>query len=115
MAFTIEHNDCIMYGYNCAKLGARMVSKMVALEYGRQNIRVNVVSPGSTETPLAASLVEEMDLIADFSLEENEASTLMGRNALPIDQANTVVFLCSDKASFITGENINVDGGMAIM
>lgn len=113
----VELGGSVMLGYNCAKVGVRKVSQMAAVEFGQNGIRINTVSPGSTETPLAVDIIADMkDSGMAFSLEDgNTKSNVLGRNAKPIDQANAIVFLCSDEASYITGQNINVDGGLTVL
>jgi len=90
--------------YVASKHGVNGLTKTVAKEYARQNIRVNSVCPGQTETPM---LMESMG-----NHPEQVADTIpMGRLGKPEEQAYTALWLCSDKASFITGRNIIVDGG----
>ena len=68
------------------------------------NIRVNAVSPGTTDTPMAQNVMR-------IRGKEILASIPMGRLATPLEIADTVAFLCSDAATYITGQAIQVNGG----
>ncbi len=95
--------------YSAAKAGVAAITASAALEYGPQ-IRVNSVSPGMILTALTAPLLK-------FLPDEEERyvrTTPVGRIGEPEDIADVVVFLCSDMARFITGQNIVVDGGMTL-
>ena len=90
--------------YIAAKHGVIGLSRTAALEYAQQNIRINAVGPGYTDTPL----------LSKYS-EEKRARVIgrhpMGRLARPEEIANMVFWLCSDEASFATGAYYPVDGG----
>jgi NAD(P)-dependent dehydrogenase (short-subunit alcohol dehydrogenase family) len=94
--------------YAASKGGQLSLTRQLALEYAKDNIRVLAINPGTIETPLA--------LAASASVEELRAGAErthpLGRIGKPQDIANVVLFLASDKAGFMTGEYINVDGGM---
>jgi NAD(P)-dependent dehydrogenase (short-subunit alcohol dehydrogenase family) len=92
--------------YHAAKAGVLMLSRTAAIEYARENIRVNAVLPGLTDTPRMASLP------ADWRASILEA-TPMGRFATPDEIANVYVFLASDLASFVTGTGLVADGGFS--
>jgi len=79
-------------------------TKSAALQLAPANIRVNVICPGITRTPM-------MDKFLGDALESATAFVPIGRLGEPEDQANAVVFLCSDAASFITGAAFHIDGG----
>ncbi len=92
--------------YHAAKAGVLMLSRTAAIEYARQNIRINAVLPGLTETPRMASLPPDWrKSILD--------ATPMGRFASPDEIANVYVFLASDLASFVTGAGLVADGGFS--
>lgn len=95
--------------YAAAKAGVAALTASAALEYGPQ-IRVNSVSPGMILTPLTEPLLKF------FPHEQGrfERTTPLGRIGEPGDIADVVVFLCSDLARFITGQNIVVDGGLTL-
>ena len=78
-----------------------------ARELGSRNVRANVVAPGYVKTQLTDVLPEE-------STAAMLQATPLGRLGEPKDVAGTVRFLCSDEASFITGEVILVDGGLGM-
>jgi len=90
--------------YSAAKGGVLMVSKAAAVEYARDNIRVNSIHPGLIDTPMTATLP------ADLKKRVIE-STPMGRAASPDEVARAALFLVSEEASFITGAQLMVDGG----
>ncbi len=95
--------------YSAAKAGVAAITASAALEYA-PHIRVNSVSPGMIETALTAPLLE---FVPDAQ-ERYQRTTPMGRVGQPEDIADVVVFLCSDLARFITGQNLVVDGGMTL-
>jgi NAD(P)-dependent dehydrogenase (short-subunit alcohol dehydrogenase family) len=93
-------------GYVAAKHGVVGLSKNAALEYAPKNVRVNAVGPGFIHTPLIK------DLEADRRVNEMLVSLHpMGRLGTPEEVAELVVWLCSEKASFVTGAYYAVDGG----
>lgn len=96
--------EAIAIPYVAAKHGVAGMTKATALEYASQGIRVNSVHPGYIETPLLESAPQEMrdGLVALHPV---------GRLGTVEEVANVVLFLLSDKASFITGSQYAVDGG----
>ncbi|MBD2463478.1 glucose 1-dehydrogenase [Oscillatoria sp. FACHB-1407] len=90
--------------YGAAKGGAAALTRAAAAEYAAEGIRINAVSPGAVETELWANAPAGM-------LEQVAAGIPMQRVGQPQDIAETVVWLCSDAAGFITGQNIAIDGG----
>lgn len=90
-------------GYPTSKFAVNGLTKSLARELGKDNIRVNAVAPGVTRTDMVAALPEEMikPLIATIPL---------GRVGEPEDVANAFLFLASDLASYVTGEILSVDG-----
>jgi len=93
--------------YASAKAGLIGLTKTVAKEMGSRGITCNAVAPGLVPTDLTASLPEELVQVA---IER----TPLGRIGTPEDMAEAVAFLASDEASFITGQILAVDGGLAI-
>jgi 3-oxoacyl-[acyl-carrier protein] reductase len=91
--------------YAASKAGIIGFSKSVAHELGSRNIRCNVIAPGFIETEMTAKLSEEV--VAGW-----RAGIPLKRGGTPNDVANACVFLASDLSSYITGQVINVDGGM---
>lgn len=93
--------------YSAAKAGVIGLTKALAKELGPSHIRVNCVAPGVIATDMNGHLTPE-DLAA---LEEE---TPLGRIGAPEEVARAICFLASDRASFITGQVLNVDGGMVV-
>ncbi len=94
--------------YPVIKAGINNFVRQSAAYYGKYNIRVNAVSPGGIEGPVAGS--EEQQ---DNKFKINYINkTALKRMTEPLDVANAVVFLCSDNSSYITGHILNVDGGI---
>jgi len=90
--------------YTAAKTAVHGVSRVFAIDYAPDNIRVNVIACGFT-------LTEMMDGMAAEQLAHMEAKPLLGRAATPREQAEVAAFLASDRSSYITGAVIPVDGG----
>ncbi len=92
--------------YNASKHGVVGLTKTAALEYAKSGIRVNCVCPGYIETPMTAQAMSDPE-----QLERIIAREPIGRVGTPEEIAETVVWLCSDAASFVTGHTMTVDGG----
>lgn len=93
--------------YAAAKAGVIGLTRSLAKEYGPSGIRVNAIAPGVIET----------DMLSSFSHEERRAlaeETPLGRLGRPEDVAELCAFLASDRAAFITGQTISVDGGFIL-
>lgn len=95
-------NSC---SYSAAKGGVISLTRQVARDYADEGVRVNAVSPGFVETPMLRE--DTHDGTRSFA----ERMTPMGRIGEPTEIASCILFLASDAASFITGQNIPVDGG----
>jgi 3-oxoacyl-[acyl-carrier protein] reductase len=93
--------------YSASKAGIIGFTKALARELGSRGVRANVIAPGYVSTRLT-------EVIADELKEQMLAATPLGRFGDPEDIAAAVRFLCSDEASFITGEVLLVDGGLAM-
>jgi meso-butanediol dehydrogenase/(S,S)-butanediol dehydrogenase/diacetyl reductase len=104
------HGDYGMASYNAAKAGVINLTRAAALENARHKIRINCVCPGGINTRVA--LVLGGDRAEEFRRTMG-ASHPVGRMGEPEEIANTVTFLASDEASFITGAKIVVDGGVS--
>jgi NAD(P)-dependent dehydrogenase (short-subunit alcohol dehydrogenase family) len=93
--------------YSCAKAGVTMMTKTLAIEWAEHGIRVNAVGPCHTETEMTVENIKR----GVVSVDVLKKRIPLGRLAKVEDVANAVSFLCSDKASFITGHALYVDGG----
>jgi NAD(P)-dependent dehydrogenase (short-subunit alcohol dehydrogenase family) len=98
--------------YAAAKAGLRAVARIFAVELVGQGIRVNMVSPGPTETPLINRNVGMDEGAVNALRQQMIAATPMRRMGEPEEIARAVLFLASDEASFITGVDLFVDGGV---
>jgi NAD(P)-dependent dehydrogenase (short-subunit alcohol dehydrogenase family) len=99
-------------GYGSSKWAVIGMTKNAATEYGKYGIRVNSVSPGWVNTGMMKKTLENYRELGD---QNNECTVTLGplnRPAEPAEIARAVFFLTSDDASYITGENLVVDGGM---
>ncbi len=96
-----------MGAYVASKHGVIGVTKTAALEYAERGIRVNAVCPGSIETPMA----ERLKSWSPDAEQRIIDSHPLGREGFPQEIAEAVVWLCSDAATFVTGQAISVDGG----
>jgi NAD(P)-dependent dehydrogenase (short-subunit alcohol dehydrogenase family) len=96
--------------YSASKHAVIGITKTVAMEYAKNNIRVNAICPVFTVTPMFNP--EAMDKIKEGISEKLKANIPMKRFANVMEQVNTMLWLCSDEASFITGQAISVDGGI---
>jgi len=97
--------------YGAMKGGLRSMCRSLALSYGPENIRINTICPGDIDTPL---LQEFFDYQPDPETARREITELypLRRFATPRDIANVALFLASDDASYLTGTDIIVDGGL---
>jgi 3-oxoacyl-[acyl-carrier protein] reductase len=101
------HGNWGQTNYAASKAGIIGFTKSLARELGSRGVRANVVAPGYVKTQLTDVLPEE----ATQAMLQN---TPLGRLGEPQDVAGAVRFLCSDEASFITGEVLLVDGGLGM-
>lgn len=94
--------------YSATKHAIIGLTKTIAGEYGRENIRINAIAPGTNETPMVKAFPAE-------AIEAMAADVPMGRLGQPEEVADVVAFLLSDKASYIHGSVISIDGGSAAL
>lgn len=92
--------------YSAAKAGLIGVTRSLSKEFGKKNVRVNAIAPGLIETDMAGKLNDEQRAALT-------ANVALGRIGQPQEIAEAVAFLASDKASYITGQTLIVDGGTA--
>ena len=93
--------------YCVSKAGVWMLTRCAALELSRYGVRVNAVGPGYIQTSMSGAVLGNERWVA-----ARERETPMGRLGVPDDIANACLYLCSDEASFVTGEIIFPDGGV---
>ena len=91
--------------YSASKAGIIGMSKSLAIEYAKKNITINCVSPGFIQSKMTDNIVENIKTMLTSRIPMSKLGT-------GDDVANTVAFLASDAASYITGETIHVNGGM---
>jgi 3-oxoacyl-[acyl-carrier protein] reductase len=91
--------------YAASKAGIIGLTKAIAREYAQRGISVNAIAPGYIETPMTEALPEKVK-------EELRGQIPMARLGTPLDVANAVYFLVSDASSYITGQVLNVNGGI---
>ena len=91
--------------YAASKSGIIGMSKSLAQEYGKKNIKINCVSPGFIKSEMTENISEDYKKVL-------EGKISLERFGVPEDVANVIAFLCSDLSNYITGETIHVNGGM---
>src|SRR5665213_2062893 len=96
--------------YSVSKAGVVMLSRQLASEWGPQGVRSNVVSPGMVITPMSQAFYDTPGVT-----ERRAAVTPARRVGMPQDIADAVLFLASDRSSYVTGDEIVVDGGYVNM
>jgi len=94
--------------YSASKAGIIAMSKSIASEVATRGITINCVAPGFIETPMTAVLTEDQKnkMISNIP---------MGSMGLPMDVANGIMFLASEESSYITGQTLHINGGMAMI
>ena len=96
--------------YGASKGAIRTLSKSIAVQFAGEGIRSNVILPGATMTPMQARWEGKADVQAAIA-----GAVPLGRIGTPEDMANACLFLLSDKASYITGTELIVDGGITAL
>jgi len=96
--------------YCASKGGVYQLSRQIAVEYAKKNIRCNIIGPGSVDGEFVQIYLDgQVDPKA--AAERQMASHPMGRFATPLEVAETIMFMLSDRSTFVTGANLMVDGG----
>lgn len=97
--------------YCAAKAGVVNITKAMAIDHGKDNIRVNCISPGDTDTPLLRGEAEQLNVNVDEFIKSSGVDRPLKRIGTPDDIAKGVLFLASDLSSWVTGTSLVVDGG----
>jgi NAD(P)-dependent dehydrogenase (short-subunit alcohol dehydrogenase family) len=106
-AASFNVDSLISPAYSAAKAGVNAVTKAIAVQYGAQGIRANAVAPGFT-------LSKKNHAIPEAVMANLSGRAALGRAGQPEEQANVAAFLASDRASFVTGVIVPVDGGWSV-
>ena len=101
------HPSKMMAAYNISKTALIMLGKNQAIEWGKNNIRVNMICPGYVKTKLSAALLEH-----EASYKSFLKNAALGRVSTPDEMAGLAVFLASDASSYMTGSTLVNDGGL---
>jgi 3-oxoacyl-[acyl-carrier protein] reductase len=106
--------------YSASKWGVRGITKSFALEVGQHNINVNCVAPGMVDGPrfrdkVCADMAKKLDITLEQAMERHTAEYAMRRITVDEDVANACLFLASDVSRQITGVDLPVDGGWAML
>lgn len=96
-------------GYTASKGGVDALTRLLAVQYGRDGVRANCVCPGGVDTPMTGGVFATPE-----AAERARTSVPLGRYAQPDDVAEVVVFLLTDAARYLTGQTIPVEGGATI-
>ena len=97
--------------YAASKGAILSLTRQMSLDYATENIRVLAVCPGAIDTKMVREVAQTESEDTDAVVARYGSTHPLGRIGLPVDIANVVLFLASDKASFMTGEYVCVDGG----
>jgi len=100
--------------YAASKGGIVAMTRAIALDYAKQNIRVNTVLPGAVQTPMLESSVKSLDTPREEIMKEWNEAQPIGRIGQPEEIASVVMFAASPDNSFMTGATLVADGGMTI-
>ena len=103
----VRGDDAPQDAYQASKAGLIAMSKSIAIQFAGDGIRSNTILPGPTMTPMQQRWVDKPEL-----KNATEAAVPLGRIGTPHDMANATLFLLSDAASFVTGTELIVDGGV---
>lgn len=119
-AFIATGSDCAIRtspqaaAYTAAKAGLIGLIRSIAVDFGADGVRANLVTPGVTDTPGLRRLYSQDGRTPEEGIGRAAGLSPLGRVGRPDDLADAVVFLASDSARFVTGANLMVDGGMTV-
>jgi NAD(P)-dependent dehydrogenase (short-subunit alcohol dehydrogenase family) len=102
--------EALQAPYSAAKGGVIALTRTAAAEYAQKGIRVNVVNPGAILTRALSNYIEKVPGAREHTI----GTHAMRRFGQPEEIGDAVTYLCSDRASFITGHSLNVDGGVMV-
>jgi NAD(P)-dependent dehydrogenase (short-subunit alcohol dehydrogenase family) len=100
--------------YNSSKAGVLQLTRCLAMDLAKDNVRVNAVSPGTIKTPAVDHCIRTLGMTLEQGYERFGNDAVLKRLGEPIEIAHAVLFLASDEASYVTGANLVVDGGATI-
>lgn len=100
--------------YAASKAGIAGLTRAIALDFAKQNIRANTVLPGAVRTPMLESSVKNLDTPRDEIMKQWDESQPIGRVGQPEEIASVVMFAASPDNSFMTGATLVADGGMTV-
>ncbi len=96
--------------YSCSKAGTHALARVIAGAYGKENIRANIIIPGTMDTPMIKDIIEDEQVKANL-----ENAAMLGRLGTADDVAGLAVFLASDDSSYCTGAYFTADGGLTAL
>ena len=101
----------MMVAYTASKHGVVGLTRVVAYDYAKRGIRVNAICPGVTRTPMMMNWIDGNSVVEAVM----DASSPLGRMATPEEMAEATVWLCSERASYVNGVMLPVDGGLTAL
>lgn len=114
-----EKGRPLFLAYSASKAAVINITMSTALELAKYKINVNAVAPGTIDTPMWQNIAKRVSEIQHTEIEKLERAWIdripMKRLAKPEDIASLILYLCSDEASYITGQTINICGGLSVV
>ena len=101
------------FAYSTSKAGIIGLTKSIAVDYAKKGIRCNVICPGTVDTPTWRKRVLSSNNPSQARKDFNSRQ-IIGRVAKPEEISDLILFLLSDRSSFVTGSIYNIDGGMSL-